>query len=383
MKRIMLLIFSLLMLLSQTGCWDLALLKDARLLVIVGLDRTPEGKLLTTTAIREVRITEGGAEPTNVILKTTGRTPRETRDNGDRRINNRFDPSKNRTLVLGEQLAREDIYPVLDIFFRDPKSALNAHFAVVKGRAEGLVDLKKVGDTLIGEYVDEVISSAEKTTLVPQVNIKSVSPMMFDPGQDFAVPYLTTEVGDLQAAGIDNEKDVSVEGIAMFHGRHMTGTLNRLESRLFLLMANKKNQIARLIMQVDPGETGDVDSYITIDIRHIKRALDVQVRPDGTIRADLNLELDVAAIEYPKDELMEQPVVERLNKKISQSLTHQATQVIKKMQRSRFDGFGIGRRIMAHYPEEWQGAKWWTKTYPKITLRPQIKVQIIGHGILG
>ncbi|MFC4078019.1 Ger(x)C family spore germination protein [Salinithrix halophila] len=382
MKRILLLIFSLLLLLSQTGCWDITLLKDARLVVLAGLDRTPEGKLLTTAVIRESKVAEGGQELTNVILKSTGHTPRETRDNADRRLNDRFDPSKNRTLVLGEKLAREDIYPILDIFFRDPKSALNAHFAVVKGKAEDLLDLNKVGDTMIGQFVDETISSAETSTLVPQVNIKSISPMMFDPGQDFAVPYLTKETGDLQAAGINNKKDVSVEGIAMFHGRHMTGTLNREESRLFLLMADKKNRIARMIMQVDPGKAADVGSYITIDIGKMKQTLDVQIRPDGTIQANVNLNMDVAAIEYPKDKLTEPTIIDRLNKKVSESLTHQATQVVKKMKRSRFDGFGIGRRIMAHYPEKWQGAKWWTKTYPKITIRPRVTARIIGHGIV-
>ncbi|SMO70343.1 Ger(x)C family spore germination protein [Melghirimyces algeriensis] len=382
MKRIIQLILSLFLFLTLTGCWDLNLLRDARMAVIVGLDRTPEGKLLSTSVIREVKITEGGEEATNLILKSTGHTPRETQDNGDRRLNNRYDISKNRVILLGEKLAREDIYPVLDILYRDPKSALNAHIAVTKGRAEHLLDLDTAGDTLIGEYVDELINSAEEKTLVPIENVQSICPVLFDPGQDFAIPYITIEKGDLQAAGIDNEKDVSVEGIAMFHGHHMTGTLNREESRLFLMMADKLNKTSRLTIQVDPGKSDDIDSYITIDMGTLKRKLDIRFNPKGEIHVDLNLDMNVEVVEYPDDKLAESTVLHRLDKKLSESITHQSEQVIKKMKRSRFDGFGIGREIMAHSPEEWHGAKWWTKTYPKVKFHPKVNVHIVGHGII-
>jgi Ger(x)C family germination protein len=382
MKRLGFGLLCIILLITPCGCWDARYLQESRLVFIAGFDRLPEGKLLTTAVIREEQVSTAGVEPIGTIVMASGRTPRDTRDSVNRRLNDRFDPSQMQTLVLGEPLAREDIYPILDVFYRDPKSPLDAQLAVVKGTAKELLLTKKVGDTRIGEYVREMIASTEEDTIVPKENIQSVCPLMFDPGHDFALPYLSVKKGPTEEAGIDNEIDVSVEGIAMFHGHHMTGSLNSDESRLFMLMSGKRYKTARINIQINPGNIANTASFLSVSVEKVRRTWDVQPQRDGSIQVDLNLTLYVTVIEYPKDKLANETVRSRLNKKISQSLTHQATQTVKKMQQATFDGFGIGREIMAHHPEHWQGTKWWTTTYPRITITPRVQVRIVGHGII-
>lgn len=358
-----------------SGCWDTRFLKDARLTTMLGMDHTPRG-LRGTAVIREVSLKQGGAQPVKLTVQTWGNTPEELRERADLRVNKRFDPSKNRTLVIGEKLARKDIYPLLDLYYRDPRSALNAQIVVCKGKAEDFLKIGQVGDTLIGKFTDELIRSTEELTQTPMVNLQSICPLLFDPGKDFALPYLIAE-GD----GIDGKKSVSIGGVAMFHGHHMTGTLTPEETKLYLLLQGKKRETARLILPVAPEPT-NISSHVTIDVKDAKKKMDVRVRRDDTIDIFLHLHLTAKVNEFPRDQLAKPETIQKLNRTLSRTLTEQSSRVLSKMKRARFDGFGVGREIMAHTPENWHGDQWWTKTYPKVRFHPRVEVEIVEHGII-
>ena len=70
------------------------------------------------------------------LFSATGVTPRNNRDLLSRKVPGRLNASRLRVLLLGEELAKQNFYPVLDIFYRDPLSALSCNIALVRGKAE-------------------------------------------------------------------------------------------------------------------------------------------------------------------------------------------------------------------------------------------------------
>ncbi|WHY77577.1 Ger(x)C family spore germination protein [Neobacillus sp. WH10] len=372
MKRINWLCTVISILLFMTGCWDQDLLKDTRLIYGGGFDLAPNGKLQTTLVIRDVPATEQQS-PKNDIIFSEGNTTMEARDHADDQISRHLRAYKNRIILIGEEMAKQDLYPIFDTLYRDPKSALNARIGVAKGKAADIFSLKKVGNVLIGEEIDELIKSKEETTTVPKVTIEKIFPIMMDPGEDFVLPYLVEKGGR-----------VDVSSIAMFHNQQFTGILRPDESIMYLLLKDKKGKTTRFTRKINI-RNGHQNSYdfLTFNVDKLEQKMKVLIHSGNQITVKLDLKWKVSIIEYPKDRLNEKKLVAQLNKYLSKEMTDLAKDTLKKMQKARCDGLGIGRQLMAFHPRIWKTQKEdWGSNYQKVHFAPVIQVEITRKGII-
>jgi len=370
MKMGKILLAACLMALLLPGCWDQKFLKDIRIIDINGLDLSSEGKLQNTASVLEVSGSQESHNESTDIHTGTGNTTRHLQDILDRQIPGIYSSSKRRVLLIGEALARQGVYPYFDLLYRDPAGALNAKIAVVEGTAHDAINNEKLGSKLIGEYFSKLIQGMERKTLIPTVNLRLILPSMLIQGNDFTVPYISK-----------SQTNPAIIGIALFNNDKMTATLTSEESILYLLMADKLSNTANLILKVNKGENPRPENYIAIDIQSLKRNLKVHVLDNRKIKVKLNLNLKVRAIEYPKDHLDEEQNLNSLDVRISEELTRKAETITQKMQQANHDGFGVGQRIRAYYPNTWKTLHW-ADDYAKVEFIPEVKVRIISHGIL-
>ncbi|MDR6225466.1 Ger(x)C family spore germination protein [Desmospora profundinema] len=362
-----LMITSILLLLP--GCWDQDLLKDARLMTALAFDRAPGGKLMQTVVIRDMPQAEQG-EPISEVHSAIGDTSRDSTRSLEKKIAGSYRVYKAQVVLMGKSLAKTDIYPYLDVLYRDPKDPIYAKLVVVGGKGADILRMKKAGNLLIGEFLFQHVKSKEELSIVPEESLESIRPIMLDPGRDFILPYIEKK-GD----------EIIADRSAMFHGHRFTGTLDTEESTLYLLGMGKEGTVARFTEKVNPGKSSNPANYITIDVAKAKHQLKVKVRPDGEIDATIELDLDVAVPEYPPNNLDDEKEVERLNEALSKALTKKAENMIRKMQKARCDAFGVGRQLIAYHPEVWKKKKW-SRDYPKVRFHSKVKVEITGSGII-
>ncbi|MCM3718665.1 Ger(x)C family spore germination protein [Fictibacillus phosphorivorans] len=362
-------------LLLLTGCWDQNVLNKTKLITAGGFDYTKDGKIITTASVPEANAMESGKDSIeNQIYTATGTTVRQSRFKLDREVSERLDISKNQIIILGEDAAKEDIYQLLDVFYRDPKSALNAKIAVAKGKASDVIS-KKFEETKkaagLGEYLRDSILSAEESSAVPRENIQTVCPVMFDPGQDFALPYLEAL-----------KRTIHIRGVALFRGQKMVGEIKEPLSVTYTMLTGKKHEIAmnttkKIYKNKKPARL----NYVTIKVKKNKRSFLVDVTPEGKISAKIKLKTKVTITEYPSDNLSTPTEVRNIEKQLSKKLTKDAQTVIDKLQAMNSDPFGVGRQVMAfHYPV-WERLNW-EEEYPKIDFTASVDVEVIGHGII-
>lgn len=372
MKRLCFSSTIILVLLLMTGCWDQDLLKNARLVYAGGFDLAPNGKLLSTLVIRDMPASEQQS-PKNDIIYTIGNTPRESRDKADEQISQLLSTYRNRVVLIGEDLAKQDVYPFLDIFYRDPKSALNARIGVTQGRATDILSIKKVGNVLIEEEIDELIKSKEETTTVPKMTLETIYSVMMDPGEDFTLPYL-----------MKKGKRVDVSRIAMFHKHQFTGTLSSDESTMYLLLKGNKGKLARFTQKINiPKSHQNAYNFLTFNVEKSKRKMKVLIQSNDQIMVKLDLNLKVSVVEYPKNFLSDKKTIARLNQLLSKEMTDLVKKTLKKMQEARCDGLGIGRQLMAFHPDIWKKQKkGWENNYQKVQFAPVIQVEITKKGII-
>ncbi|TCZ80958.1 Ger(x)C family spore germination protein [Paenibacillus albiflavus] len=373
MKRICVLCAVIFILLIVNGCWDQDLLKNARLLYGEGIDLAPNGKLRSTFVIRDMPPGEQQS-PKNDIIYTVGNTLMETREHADEQVSRHLVTYRNRIILIGEELAKQDIYPILETFYRDPKSALNARIGVTKGTAANILSLKKVGNVLIGEEIDELIKSREETTTVPKVTLENIYSVMLDPGEDFVLPYLIEEGGR-----------VKVARIALFHDNKLTGQLSPDESTMYLLLKDRREKLARFTRKINAAHEGRQNRYnfLTFSVDKLKRKMTVQAQSDDRITVKLDLNMKLSVIEYPKDHLDKEKVLAELNQYLSKEMTDLAKETLRKIQEARCDGLGIGRELRAFHPDIWKKQKdEWGSNYQKVDFIPAIQVQITKKGVL-
>ncbi|MXQ54295.1 hypothetical protein [Shimazuella alba] len=145
------------------------------------------GKLLGSFVIHDQPRGEQ-SEGSDDVLYSIGSTLREARDKVDSKLANFMRAYKNRVLFIGEERAKQDI---IDVFYRDPKSALNAKISIAKGKVSQLLFKKKIGNVQISEEIANLITSSKQSTFVTKADIQSICPVMLDLGEDFLLPYIS------------------------------------------------------------------------------------------------------------------------------------------------------------------------------------------------
>ncbi|MCA0969764.1 Ger(x)C family spore germination protein [Halobacillus litoralis] len=370
MKKILLIIICLLLL---TGCWDERQFKNIKLVMTMGFDQGEDGGIIETVSIPTVnRGTEGQTEERVQVLSTWARTPLEGRDFVDQSIAESFDPAKLRVVVIGEELAKENIYSVLDEFYRNPTNNLNAHLAIAKGRASDVLSYQNISDTMISEYISGVLEGAVASTHATGENIQLICAELFEPGEDFSLPILA----------VDEEKQlIKYDGMALFHEEQYSGVDIPMKlSTMFMLMQGIKGRVAHLTKKVSDEHEDERYNYVTVNVRGHKRKADISVHKD-TVSVDLNLSLKVRVVEYPSDHLQEKRTIDELDEKLSETLTKDAQKVVSLMQEANSDIWAIGRQVKAYYPEVYKELDW-AETFPEIEIKPSVKVEVIQHGII-
>ncbi|MCK2021113.1 Ger(x)C family spore germination protein [Peribacillus frigoritolerans] len=362
-------------LLLITGCWDQNLMKDATLIQTITFDQTDEGEFSLGFAIPNIyrNPTDSGQETEAINsenLSTVANTPREGRMKLNTEIPGNLDSSKNKLVLFGEQFAKGDIYPSLDVIWRDPRSSLSAKLAVVKGKAFDTLSIQPRVESNISQNILYLIRSTETNTIIPEESIQTVASELLDPGEDIVLPLL--KMGR-------NGTTIDVAGVALFDERKLSGTLSQEESTLFLLLNNKKSKYARFTKYVNGNKELNMNNFISLNVDHIKRKLNVSVNDRGEVFVNLNLHLKVIVEEYPIGNVPNK--VDQLNNKLSNTFTNNAEEVIKKLQEANCDAFGIGRRLIAFHHDTWK-EKNKTNYFKDVKFKSKVDVEITQHGIV-
>ncbi|MBY0029292.1 Ger(x)C family spore germination protein [Priestia aryabhattai] len=360
--------------LLTTGCWDQNLMKNAILIQTITFDRTDDDKFLFGIAIPDIysNLLTSGQETqasNSQTLSTIANTPREGRMKLNTEIPGNLDASKNKLILFGEQFAKGDIYPSLDVIWRDPRSSMSAKLAVVKGAAVDILRVKPKLESSISQNILNLIQSTETNTIIPDETIQSLASEILDPGEDIVLPLL--KIGH-------NGTAIDVEGLALFNDRKLAGTLSREESTLFLLLNNKRGKYARFTKNINDNKS-KMTNFISLNVDKMRRKLDVSVNNDGDVSVNLNLRLDLAVEEFPIGNVPKK--LNQLNEELSKSFTSEAGEVIHKLQGANCDAFGIGRRLIAFHHGFWL-KKDKESYFKNVKFKSKVEVEIVRYGIV-
>ncbi|AXY11326.1 Ger(x)C family spore germination protein (plasmid) [Bacillus thuringiensis LM1212] len=361
----------LILIFFQAGCWDQQLLVDKKIVNNLSIDKAQNGYLLLGASAIDL-VTKGGGQ-FNISSHAFTAISENIMDGGSkisRKMSGRADITKVNSILIGEKLAKADIYPILDFFYRNPTSNFGSCLALIRRRAVDLLKNETERETAIGSGVCSIISSAEKSGNLSKINLKSVLTKITDPDEDFMLPYLEK-----------TNSEIKILGMALFHNRKFSGKYIPIEQAKMLLLLQGKNKPFLYKTKIDGRKSSKIKTTLTMRVEARKREQRLVIDKSGKMNFNIKISTKVRIVENPPLKVLSAKDIEGLNSVLSQNLTQDARKVTAIIQKANSDILGIAR-IGRVYNYNFFKKEKWEEVYPHININPKISIEISSNGLI-
>lgn len=381
MRRMLPSILSAAVALSAAGCWDANNVVNQKIINGISLDAVDkkDGKDNANGSIhgtvRALRLeSKGGGqfEVKDELVQTDGRSTLEVGAKLDSMLAGNIVGSKIHILIVGEELAKQGLYTLLEPFYRSPRLYLGAKILISQGNAAEILSFDKLEKSPISFDILQMIQGAERATYIPKQTLYTLWNRLFDPGHDAIVPIIN----------LKKPKDLVTNGVGLFRGDRFTGEmLFRGDSMLLLLLMGRLSRLAQMQVDIGPrASIGDGGQVVTYNVKRTKRSLKVRV-DEQSKEIDCDITLHLYGEIVSASSVSAEQSKARLTEALASSINDQARMVVAKLLKARCDAFGIGDELAARHPSLWQSLDW-SEAYPDVRIKPEVIVHITGMGAL-
>lgn len=367
-RRICLLLCAGLLLL--TGCWDRVEVNDLGVVRIVGIDRAEAGVRVSIRMLIPTRATkEAGARGMiTSIYSADGETIRDAVTRLQEKASRRLFWAHSGPIVIGEELAREGVRPVLDFWTRHREPRPTVLVAVVQGTALDFLQSQPALERAVAESVREIIN----TRLQVRVSMVRFLEGMRTPGAHPVAPRLRAVPGFPGGP----EREVQVSGTAIFKDDRLIGWLEEDETRGLLWL---RNEVGPGVITVSIPHGGKV-SVETARGRTAVRPVFRQgkLRLAVSIRSEHELQENTAALDLDKPE-----VIEQVQGLLEQALRQRIRQTLDRVQHEfQVDALKFGEAVRRGAPVAWEQRlkARWSEEFPKVPVDLSITCRIVRNG---
>lgn len=341
MKQAYYLILGLLLSLLS-GCWGQHDIERVASDLMLGIELSKTGKLLLTP----VQAVFGKPNKDQDEFRTIEcESIRESREIG-LQVASRFpEAGKINQLIFSEEIARQGLFPWLELFQRDPLNPPHAAVVVVDGSPQELIEKAEQfkDKPRVALYIHQLLENNRDQFAVIN-NIMQFDIAYFAPGLDPAVPIIKLVA-----------KDIRLSGTALFKDDQMVDRLD-LKQSLLLLTTMGRSQGATYIFQHPAPLPGKGKKPIAATrFAKVKRKIKIKIKnnlPEVTI----DLKISGVLSEYLWDRLDKPQSEKKLTKSFETELTKGCNQLFKHLQQVESDPVGIGDLIRARHYDYWKQA---------------------------
>ncbi|TCP52832.1 spore germination protein KC [Tumebacillus sp. BK434] len=362
-----------------TGCWDRKELEQRTSVVAMAIDlaemkagERPKIKLSVQIPI-PIKIAgsgggggEGGKSAVKV-MSATGLSMADAMRNLQQRLNQELFYGHTRVIAVSERVAGIDMSGIVDSLRRSPQMRRLLWVLITPGQAVELLQADPKLEQIPIVFVMDLIENGAKRGRIPDITL----------GRWFI---------DRSSSGIQptanivqsNKQDIKWRGLALFHDDQMVGKLNDEESWVLLNIKDKAigGDITIPCPYAQNGADGSERKYITVHPKkvHVKNKIE-PVQDTFRMNVSIMLELDVVEsmcdLDYRKKE-----VVKLIESAISEELNKRARKLVALCQKEyRVDVFGMGNKVRAKYPREFE-SKNWSDEFPKTQINIDYEVEV-------
>ncbi|MBP7174663.1 MAG: Ger(x)C family spore germination protein [Thermoclostridium sp.] len=375
---------TLIILVFLNGCMGGRELNELAIAISMGIDKAEDGYLLTFQILNPKAIASRRAQnEAPIILYTeTGKDlfeiKRRITEQSPRKIYN----SHLRTVVFGEDMAKEGIQQTLDFFVRGHEYRTGFFFLVAKGTTANHI-LKELTplEVVPGiEIYNSLKTSEESWAPTKTVKLYKLVNDLISDGKD---PVLTgiklfdpkNPIHSIEILKQSDPTKLMVSNLAVFRDDKLAGWLNEDESKGYnYIMGNVKNTVG----EVKYDDQGQV-TFEAIKTKVKRKATLLNNKP--AINVEIMVKANVVAQTGELD-LTSEEIIEKISRKAEgdiEDVCNAALEITRKDFKT--DVFGFGEEIHKKYPKLWKQVKNnWNDEFARLPINVKAHVQINGLG---
>ncbi len=363
-----------------SGCWDREEINDVAFVIGVAMDKEEQNYRSSLQIALPGQSgssgSEGGGGGTSgdkswFILSNTAKTFHGTSLEGQKALSRKIYYAHRRTMLIGEDLAREGVAPMLDLMTRYPLNRFSALPVVTRGEAYKVMDT----DAPIEKFPSEMVRELCFLNMRNPRSLKTFIDSILSEGVDAFLP-IASVVDTVPKNWKDPKTNIKMDGLAIFKKDKLVGMIDKAPADALILAMGEAN--APEVMVEAPGGEGDIfiklnenNSSLHPSVKNDKVKVSIQMYAKGVI-----VDNESNYGDRREDEIL------KLNDAIHKKIKSDIEEGIRLVQQKyHADILGIGRSIHQHLPAEWDKMKdRWEVIYPEVevTVIPHVIIENVG-----
>lgn len=329
-----------------TGCWNLEEIENRSFVLGVGFDLTPEGQVQCTVQLPRPQALNFARGQSPVApqeqfssITATGATPWDALAQINKITSRHLYLGHLQVIVVGEEMARQGINPVIDGLQR--YAVINRRAAVVLARnARQIMEAPVRGELTPAMYFQTFFSSKPTPESTENVPIWRVRHDLLMPAHAAHIPRVTLADGQFR-----------LEGFGLIANGRLSGDLPGAQARGLALA---RGQVRDGSFALKTG-----DRSVTVRVQKVGRRLTGTWWDGG--EAHIRLSLDVHGQIEENDQLglaIPPDLYTRFEAKLANQVKEEAMNAIAVAQKSGADVFNFGEYMRIADPYDWNPDSW-------------------------
>lgn len=372
MKRMLAILIVLVLVLPLTGCWNAREINELAFVLSIGLDKSDDGYKVTAQIAKPETYSKtamGGTSGTEKekpfwLVSATGKTIFEAVRNMASVSSRRIFWSHIKVIILGEDLARNNVQEIFDYFSRNPELRFRTWIAVTPGEAGKILEVVPIIEKDPSQNIEKLMEHVNLTG-------KSSSIMLKDFLEDYLNPYLNPVAARIVLTDLNSKTIVKADGAAAFGDNKLEGWLDEKETRGFLWINNKIDSAIRVI-------NCPYDNIpATLEIKNGKTKITSEI-VNGILQFTIKVEASAKLTE--KGCITEFTIPENLHGleiALASAISDDITAIVSKAQSLNTDILDFSGVLHRQHKNEWDKlSKDWDKLFSKAKVKIEVKVKI-------
>lgn len=396
-KKIMVLIFYMIAIISLTGCFDANELDELGISLILGFD-VVEDKLLITAEVVDPQYSSSSSDTgegsTVKYVQGIGNTVFEAFGDITLKFDRRIYAAHNKVLIFGEELARSGLITHIDQLFRDREQRESAFMLIAKGaRAYEVMGVNSGLETVPANYILDLIKNINNNPKSIDTNIISYMQHYYHEGHHPIVGVIEKKrknVIDKTSEDKGSEEyELSIIGSAIFRKDKLIGYLNGNDTKAVnYLLNNIENGIITFPIFNSSEEKVQSEGLPTnvssVNVIKGKTKNDIEINGDKVIlKTKINIRAALGEL-IAKTDVSNEEDIRRLEDACSKTVEVNIESAVKKVQQEYgTDIFGFGIAFHHKYPKQWEKIKEnWDEIFKDAEFQIEVKTSIIRTGLI-
>lgn len=345
----------------SAGCWDSKDIDKRSLVMGVAFDLEQTNQDLVMTlelpVLKSFETSRNGgssAGKTKAIVATTGTSVAKMAASFESRVWRELTFGHTKVIIIGEELAREGIGPVIDFFDRNPRLERRLKLVIAQGEAREIFKTEAPREPMASVYLFQMLEVVTPTTRVITHNFQD-SLRYFEHNGDTILPRVR-----------GTEEELIVAGSALIRDYKFIAWLGENETRAVSFLYNE------VVGGVITANVDNINYSYTIDRTSTKIAPHLDDDNQLVFTIDIKAEGDISEVFSEVPVRITKDLIVKIEEKIGQIIVDNINHTLKKFQDLKTDPIGLSILTKRKYPKFWRE----NKSHWKEVIVPEIKFDI-------